>query len=135
MGPGEVALRRGWWWQPQTPASHLLGVEPILAIGLQQVLVDDLIPQCPRQLDFLPRAMQVDDVKGDGPPDIVVAAKGRVGTQVCIGTCHRGIISKMMDEGVSARTGLVQPSEGNVTILAVLPQGDATSSSQSSALQ
>lgn len=121
-------MRRGWWWQPQTPASHLLGVEPILAIGLQQVLVDNLIPQCPRQLDFLPRAMQVDDVKGDGPSDIVVAAKGRAGAEVCIGKCHRDIISKMMDEGVSARTGLMQPSGRDITILVALPQGDATSS-------
>lgn len=59
------------------PVWHLLGVEPVLAVGLQQVLVDDLIPQRPCQLDFLPGSMQVDDVKGDGPADIVVAAKGR----------------------------------------------------------
>ena len=72
-----VASRMGWRWQPQPPASHLLGVEPVLAVGLQQVLVDNLIPQRPCQLDFLPGPMQVDDVKGDGPPDIVVAAKGR----------------------------------------------------------
>lgn len=52
-----VASRTGWQWQPQPPASHLLRVEPVLAVGLQQVLVDDLIPQRPRQLDFLPGAM------------------------------------------------------------------------------
>lgn len=76
-----VALKVRQWWQSQPPASNLLGVEPVLAIGLQQVLVDNLIPQRPCQLDFLPGAVQVDDVKGDGSPDIVVTAKGRMGDE------------------------------------------------------
>lgn len=96
-----VESRTGQRWQPQPPALHLLGVEPVLAVGLQQVLMDDLIPQRPCQLDFLPGAMQVDDVKGDGPPDVVVAAKGRVGAEGCTGTCPGSITSKKGFGGLS----------------------------------
>lgn len=96
-GPGEVsavAVSVALWCQPQPPASDLLGVEPVLAVGLQQVLVDNLIPQRPCQLDFLPGAVQVDDVKGDGSPDIVVTAVGRVGDEGCTATSPGSITSE-----------------------------------------
>jgi len=114
-----VASRAGRRRQPQPPPSHLPGVEPVLAVGLQQVLVDDLIPQRPRQLDFLPGAMQIDDVKGDGAPDIVVAAKGRAGAEGSAGGVPR---EHRLQDGVwGALQGLALCSHPGGTLPSRLP--------------
>lgn len=54
---------------------HSPGSESIGAVGLQQVLMDGVVPQRSGQLDFFPRAVEVDDVDGDGASNVVVAAR------------------------------------------------------------
>lgn len=85
--------------------------------------MDNLVPQRPCQLDFLPGAMQVDDVKGDGSPDIVVTAKGRVGDEGCTAMSPGSITSK---KGLGGLCKNWPRADIQIHYPAAPSQGDAT---------